>query len=116
MVCNVTNTAISGCVTGPFKVMTADSSGTLVPTVLDIYMTGVRGVVASETKVTIGTTDIAATSVRPNTNMFGYDFITITLPSTLAPGDYPMVVTATRGTTIVSSRPADTAPHIVIIP
>jgi uncharacterized protein (TIGR03437 family) len=116
MICNITNTSISGCVTGPFKVTTATSAGTQVPTVLEIYMTGVRSLTPAETRVTIGTTDITATSVRPNTNMFGQDFITITLPSSLTPGDYPVVVTATRGTTSISSRGTATAPHVVIIP
>jgi uncharacterized protein (TIGR03437 family) len=114
-VCNVTNTALSGCVTGPFKVMSADSTGMLVPTVLEIWLTGVRGVVATEAKVSIGTTDIIPTSVRRNTRFFGNDLITITLPSTLAPGDYPLIVTVTKGGTF-SSRAAATAPHITIIP
>src|SRR6185436_9994140 len=48
MVCNVTNSTIPGCVTGPFDVMSPDSTGTLVPTVLEIYLTGVRLVGASE--------------------------------------------------------------------
>ncbi|MFN2515207.1 MAG: hypothetical protein ABR556_03240 [Pyrinomonadaceae bacterium] len=116
MVCNVTNTAASGCITGPFKVMSADSTGTLVPTVLEIWLTGVRGVIASEAKVTIGTTDITPTSVRRNTGFFGNDLITITLPSTLTPGDYPLIVTVTKGGGTFSSREATTAPRITIIP
>lgn len=116
MVCNVTNPAVSNCVTGPFKVMSAaDGAGTLAPTMLEIWLTGVRAVAATEAKVTIGTTDITPTAVRRNTNFFGNDLITITLPSTLAPGDYPLIVTVTKGGTF-SSRAAATAPHITIIP
>ncbi|MDQ2921926.1 MAG: hypothetical protein M3R52_10000, partial [Acidobacteriota bacterium] len=114
MVCNVTNSTVPGCVTGPFSVTSPDSTGTLVPTVLEIYLTGVRNVIASEAKVTIGATDVPATLVRPNTNMFGYDFITITLPASLAgAGNVPLVVTVTKSGTF-ASRPADTAPKITI--
>jgi uncharacterized protein (TIGR03437 family) len=114
MVCNVTNSTVPGCVTGPFNVTSPDSTGTSVPTVLEIYLTGVRNVTASEAKVTIGTTDVNATQVRPNTNMFGYDFITITLPESLAgAGTVPVVVTVTKNGTF-ASRPVDTAPKITI--
>jgi hypothetical protein len=95
-------------------VKSPDSTGTLVPTVLEIYLTGVRGVLPAEAKVTIGATDITATVVRPNTNMFGYDFITITLPDTLmGAGTVPLVVTVTKSGTF-TSRAAATAPTITI--
>lgn len=114
MVCNVTNSTVPGCVTGPFSVTSPDSTGMLVPTVLEIYLTGVRGVAPAEASVTIGTTAIVPTVIRPNTKMFGYDFITITLPSSLAgTGSVPIVVTVTRTGTF-ASRPADTAPRITI--
>ena len=116
MVCNITNTAVSGCVPGPFQVTTADSTGTLVPTVLEIWLTGVRGIAATESKVTIGTTDITPSLVRRNTAFFGNDLITITLPSTLTPGDYPLIVTVTKSGGTFSSREAASAPHITIIP
>ncbi len=123
MVCNVTNTAISGCVTGPFKVTTADSSGTQVPTVLEIYVTGTRLALAAETKVSfvdgMTTTDIVPGSVRPNTNLFGNDLITITLPASLAgtaPIDYKLIVTVTKSGPSFTSRPAATAPQVTIIP
>lgn len=116
MVCNVTNPTVPGCVTGPFPLTSPDSTGTLVPTVLEIYLTGVRNVAVAEAKVTIGTTDITPTSVRPNTNMFGFDFIRITLPATLTPGTYPMVVSVTRGGATFQSRGAATAPTITIGP
>jgi len=122
MVCNVTNTAISGCVTGPFQVTTADSTGTQVPTRLEIYLTGVRSAQITETKVSFvngtTTTDIIPTSVRPNTNMFGQDLINITLPASLAgaaPIDYKLIVTVTR-TSVFTSRPAATASQVTIIP
>ena len=123
VVCNVTNTAVSGCVTGPFKVTTADSSGTQVPTVLEIHLTGTRLALAAETKVSFvngtTTTDIIPTSVRPNTNKFGFDLISITLPASLAgaaPIDYKLVVTVTKSGTAFTSRPSATAPQVTIIP
>lgn len=113
-VCNVTNTAVSGCVREPFKVMSLDSTGASVATVLEVHLTGVRGITPAETKVTIGTTDIVPTSVRRNTNMYGLDIITFTLPSTLVAGDYPIIVTVTKSGTF-SSRDATTASKILII-
>jgi hypothetical protein len=122
MVCNVTNTAVSGCVTGPFRVTTADSTGAQVPTKLEIYLTGVRFALPSEAKVTFvngsTNTDVAATTVGPNVNMFGYDLLNITLPSTLAgaaPIDYKIIVTVTRGS-LFTSRPVATAPQVTITP
>ena len=115
VVCNVTDTSVGGCVMEPFKVMSLDVTGASVATVLEVHLTGVRGVIPGEVKITIGTTDIIPTSVRRNTNNYGYDIITFTLPSTLVPGDYPIIVTVTRGTSTFSSRAAATAPHIEII-
>jgi uncharacterized protein (TIGR03437 family) len=124
MVCNVTNTAASGsgCITGPFQVTTADSTGTQVPTRLEIWLTGTRFVLPAETKVSfvdgMTTTDIVPTSVRANTNMFGIDLINITLPASLAgtaPIDYKLIVTVTKSGTF-TSRPAATAPQVTIIP
>ena len=123
MVCNVTNTAVSGCVPGPFQVTTADSTGTQVPTRLEIYLTGVRFAAVAETKVTFinGTTltDVTPTSVAANTNMFGTDLINITLPASLAgmaPIDYKIVVTVNKAGTITTSRPEATAPTVTINP
>jgi len=118
VVCNVTNTSVSGCVMEPFQVTTADSTGTQVPTVLEIHLSGVRLVAASEARVTIGTTDIAASSVRNNINFYGEDFITVTLPASLAPmapTDLPVIVTVTKSGTF-TSRAAATAPQIQLIP
>ncbi len=114
VVCNVTNTAVSGCVIEPFSVTTADSTGAQVPTVLEIHLTGVRGSTPGQTSVTIGTTAITPSSVRNNVNMFGEDLITITLPASLAgAGDVPVVVTVTRSGTFMS-RGTATAPQIKI--
>lgn len=122
-VCNITNTAISGCVPGPFKVTTADSTGTQVPTKLEIYTTGTRFALVAETKVSFvngtTTTDITPDSIRANTNMFGFDLIDITLPASLggaAPIDYKLIVTVTKGTLVTTSRPAATASQVTIIP
>ena len=122
MICNVTN-ATSGCITGPFQVTTADSTGAQVPTRLEIWVTGTRFALAAETKVSFvtgtTTTDIIPTSVRPNTNKFGFDLISITLPASLAgtaPIDYKLIVTVTRSGTTFTSRPSATAPKVTIIP
>ena len=113
--CNVTDPAIGGCVGGPFP-LTSSSGTATVATVLELHLTGVRGASASEVQVALGTTNIPASSVRSNTNNFGFDLVTITLPSTLSPGTYPVVVTVTRGGVITTSRGTATAPTITIAP
>ena len=115
---NVTNPAMR---TGePFTVTSVDGTGATVPTVLEITLTGVRGVLPAEVKVTIGTTDITGASivlVRPNPEMPGFDIINFTLPASLANSpDVPVIVTVTRGSSVFSSRPAATAPLITISP
>jgi uncharacterized protein (TIGR03437 family) len=102
----------------PFTVKSLDGTGTLVATVLEISLTGVRGVAASEVKVTVGTTDITpAIFVGPNPEMPGFDIVTFALPESLAgAGDVPIIVTVTRSGAAFVSRPADTAPHITISP
>ncbi len=106
----------------PFTVTSTDGSGNVVPTVLEVTLTGVRNVTAAEVKVTIvkGTesTDITGASivlVRSNPQMPGFDIIDFTLPATLAAaGDVPIIVTITRNGVTYVSRPAATAPHITI--
>jgi uncharacterized protein (TIGR03437 family) len=124
-VCNVTATGMSGsgCIVGPFQVTSADSTGTQVPTKLEIWVTGTRLALNTETKVSFvsgtTTTDIVPLSVLPNTNMFGFDLITITLPATLAgtaPVDYKIIVTVTRSAVPFTSRPEATASQVTIIP
>jgi len=123
--CNVTNSATSGsgCIMGPFQVTSADSTGTQVPTILELHVTGTRFALPAETKVSFATststTDISATSVRPNTRMFGHDLINITLPASLAgmaPIDYRIIVTVTKSAGTFTSRPQASAPQITIIP
>ncbi len=114
VVCNVTNTASPGCTMGPFPLNSSNGT-TTVPTVLEIWLTGVRGITTAETRVRIGTTDITPSSVRRNTNMFGFDLITFTLPSTIAPGTYPLIVTVTKSGTF-QSRGEATAATITIVP
>jgi uncharacterized protein (TIGR03437 family) len=115
---NVTNPAAR---TGePFTVTSVDGSGATVPTVLEITLTGVRGVTPAEVKVTVGTTEIMGSDivlVAPNLEMPGFDIINFRLPASLANSpDVPVIVTVTRGTSVFSSRPAATAPLITISP
>ena len=122
-VCNVSNPLAILCV-GPFQVTSPfDISGTLAPTRLEIYATGVRFALPTETKVSFvnGTTtiDVVPDAVRPNPNMLGLDVITITLPATLAgaaPIDYKLIVTVTKTSGTTGSRTVATAPQITIIP
>jgi uncharacterized protein (TIGR03437 family) len=114
-VCNITNAMASPCLLEPFSVMSLDQTGTLVPTILQINATGLRGItLPSQINVVVGTTSIVASAVRPNPNMPGWDQIDFTLPDTLAgAGDVPIVVIFLGQ---VGSRSADTAPHITISP
>ncbi|HYN24334.1 MAG TPA: hypothetical protein VES69_04760, partial [Pyrinomonadaceae bacterium] len=104
----------------PFTVTSMDGSGMTVPTVLEITLTGVRGVTPAEVKVTVGTTDITGASivlVKPNLEMPGWDIINFMLPASLANSpDVPVIVTVTRGTAVFSSRPSATAPLVTISP
>ena len=104
----------------PFSVTSPDKDGNVVPTVLEISLTGVRDAINSEIKVTVGTTEITGEAilfVGPNLGMPGWDLINFKLPASLASaGDVPIIVTFTRSGTAFSSRPADTAPRITIGP
>ncbi len=97
----------------PFDVATGGS-----PTIISLSVTGVRTATVGEVTVTVGTTAItgsAIVSVRPNTNMPGFDIIDFALPASLAgAGDVPVQVTVTRTNGTFVSRPADTAPRITI--
>lgn len=97
----------------PFNVTTDGN-----PTVISLSVTGVRSAVVGEVTVTVGTTAITGTSivsVRPNTNMPGFDIIEFALPASLAgAGDVPVQVTVTRTNATFVSRPADSAPRITI--
>ena len=116
VICNVTNSLVPNCVPEPFSLMSLDETSTLVPTKLEIHLTGVRNATVSQVTVTIGTTDItgsAILSVGPNGIMPGLDFIKLQLPSTLPTGaDLPVIVKVGTAT----SRPADSAPQTTITP
>ncbi len=111
VVCNVTDPSIPMCVIEPFNVTTPDASGTPVPTVLEVHVTGVRGTAASSITVTIGTTVIVPSNVIL-VDQPGFEEIDFTLPSTVNTGDLPIVITVGAAT----SRPADTAPNVRINP
>jgi uncharacterized protein (TIGR03437 family) len=111
VVCNITNPLSPGCLTEPFNITSDNGSGTQVPTVLRISLTGMRGIPANSASVTVGTTVIMA-SANVSTDLPGFDQLNFILPSTVDTGDVPIVVSV--GTT--SSRPKDTAPHITINP
>jgi len=111
VVCNITNPTIATCVIEPFSVTTPNAGGTAVPTVLEIHLTGVRGISASAINVTIGTTAIVP-STAISLDQPGFDEVDITLPSTVDRGDLPIVVKVGTAT----SRPTDSAPHVTINP
>jgi uncharacterized protein (TIGR03437 family) len=115
VVCNVTNPTVSDCVTGTFPLNSSNGTA-LVPTVIEIHLTGVRSAATTETTVAIGATNIVPSSVRRNTNMFGFDLITATLPAALPTGTHKVIITVTRGAVVTTSRAAATAPEITIVP
>jgi uncharacterized protein (TIGR03437 family) len=106
-VCNITNPAI--CSPEPFFVTTNDGTGTQVPTVLRVSLTGVRFSLASAIGVTVGTTSITPSN-NVATDLPGSDQVDFILPSTVDTGDLPIVVSVGTAT----SRPTDTAAHITI--
>jgi uncharacterized protein (TIGR03437 family) len=102
-----------------FSVTSDDGTGTQVPTVLELSLTGIRNQVPGFVIVTIGKTDLlgAVTLVASNPNMPGFDLIRFTLPASLAgAGDVPIIVTISPGSGTFPSRPFDTAPRIKISP
>ena len=111
VVCNVTNPATPGCLGEPFNVTSDDGTGTQVPTVLEIHLTGVRGSAPASITATIGITAIVAGN-NITTDVPGFGEVDITLPNTVSTGDVPVVVTVGTAT----SRQTDTAPHITINP
>jgi uncharacterized protein (TIGR03437 family) len=111
VVCNITNPITPGCLIEPFNVTSDDGTGTQVPTVLELHLTGVGGTAASSITVTIGTTVIVPTNVIA-LDQPGFQVIDFTLPATVNTGDLPIVVAVGTAT----SRPADSAPHVTINP
>ncbi|HYP02133.1 MAG TPA: hypothetical protein VER76_18220 [Pyrinomonadaceae bacterium] len=118
LVFNVTNgTAMAEPPEG-FPVTSNDMSGASKPTVLAIFMTGIRGVPLASITVMIGDRNLTGTTeILSNTptDMPGINQLNVQLRPDLAGlGDQPLVVTANVGGVAFTSRPAATAPRIRI--
>jgi uncharacterized protein (TIGR03437 family) len=114
VVCNIT-TIQTGCVPEPFDVTTPNATGSPVPTILEVHVTGVRGVPANALFVIIGTTSITPFNNIPS-DLPGHDLVIITLPSTVDRGDnLPVVVRVGAGATS-RPTPGDSPPLIKINP
>jgi len=111
LICNITKPLTPGCLMEPFNITSDDGTGTLVPTVLEIHLTGVRGTAASAITVTIGTTVIVPSNMIV-LDQPGFQEIDLILPATVDRGDLPIVVKVGTAT----SRPTDSAPHVTINP
>ena len=115
---NITNPTLNPLPGEPFNVTSQNELGATVPTVIQLLVTGIRGVQPSEITVTVGTTAItgaAILAVQPNRDMPGFDIVNFQLPASLAgAGDVPVVITVQKSGVTTSSRPAATAPHITI--
>jgi uncharacterized protein (TIGR03437 family) len=116
-VLNVTNMAPMDEPAEGFSV-TTDVRGTATPTVLAIFLTGIRNVPLSAISVRIGDRTLTGTTeIRNNTptDMPGIDQLNVQLRSDLAGlGDQPLIVSVTIAGQTFTSRPADTAPRIRI--
>jgi uncharacterized protein (TIGR03437 family) len=114
---NVTNMTPMAEPANGFPV-TTDVMGTATPTVLSIFLTGIRNVPVSAISVRIGDRTLTGTTeIRSNTptDMPGVDQLNVQLRADLAGlGDQPLVVSVTIGGQTFTSRPADTAPRIRI--
>jgi uncharacterized protein (TIGR03437 family) len=116
-VLNVTNPLVM--TPEPFNVTSQDSSGATVPTVLRIFLTGVRRITdKSQVTVRIGTTDLTGTAIVAiaPTDTPGTDQIDVTLPAALAgAGDVPVIVSVAIAGSTFSSRPADAGAPLIHI-
>ena len=114
---NVTNMTPMAEPANGFPV-TTDVNGTATPTVLSIFLTGIRNIPTSAISVTIGDRTLAGTTeIRSNTptDMPGVDQLNVQLRADLAGlGDQPLVVSVTIAGQTFTSRPAATAPRIRI--
>ncbi|HZH89226.1 MAG TPA: hypothetical protein VEX70_01275 [Pyrinomonadaceae bacterium] len=114
---NVTNMTLMAEPAEGFPVTTS-VMGTATPTVLSIFMTGIRNVPVSAISVIIGDRTLTgATEIRSNTptDTPGVDQLNVQLRADLAGlGDQPLVVSVTVGGQTFTSRPAATAPRIRI--
>ena len=117
VICNVTNPTVSGCLMEPFDLTSPNASGSPVPTVLELHLTGVRLTAANAINVLIGSTSIVPSSNIPSAQP-GFDLVTFTLPSTLPAGDrgdnVPVVVRVGAATS--RPTPGDTPPLVKINP
>jgi len=114
VICNITNPNTFPCQTEPFNVTSPDASGSPVPTVLEVHVTGVRGSTPSALNVILGTTAIVPTQNVAN-DLPGFDNLVITLPSTVDRGDnLPVVVRV--GTATSRPTPGDSPPLVKINP
>ncbi|HEV8590075.1 MAG TPA: hypothetical protein VGQ72_14465, partial [Pyrinomonadaceae bacterium] len=114
VICNITDPTVPGCVMEPFNVISPNASGSPIPTILEVHVTGVRGTAAASISVVIGTTTITA-SANIASDQPGFDNITITLPSTVDRGDnLPVVVKV--GTATSRPTPGDSPPLVKINP
>jgi uncharacterized protein (TIGR03437 family) len=102
----------------PFSVTSDDGTGNLVPTVIELSVTGVRFATTIEITVTVGTTTISGDqilTVQPNREMAGFDIINFRLPASLAgAGDVPIQVSVIKNGVTTLTRPPETAPRITI--
>jgi len=114
---NVTTGTLMGEPANGFPV-TTDVMGTAKPTVLAIFVTGIRGVPPASITVMIGDRNLTGTAeIQSNTatDMPGVNQLNIQLRPDLAGlGDQPLVITATVNNVAYTSRPAASAPRIRI--
>ncbi|MDQ1590538.1 MAG: hypothetical protein QOG71_1165 [Pyrinomonadaceae bacterium] len=114
---NSTNMTLMGEPAEGFPV-TTDVMGTARPTVLSIFMTGIRNLPVGVITVMIGDRSLTGTTeILSNTptDMPGVDQLNVQLRPDLAGlGDQPLVVSVLVGGQTFTSRPAATAPRIRI--
>lgn len=107
--------------------VTTDVAGTAKPTILAIFLTGVRNTTITRANVTvsIGDRNLTATDIQQltagserafsATDMPGVDQLNVQLRADMAGlGDQPLVISVTVGGQTFTSRPAATAPRIRI--
>lgn len=107
--------------------VTTDVAGTARPTILAIFLTGVRNpsITRANVTVSIGDRNLTTTDIQQlttgserafiATDMPGVDQINVQLRADMAGlGDQPLVVSVTTGGQTFTSRPAATAPRIRI--
>ena len=101
-----------------FPVTSNDMAGASKPTILAVFVTGIRGVPPANITVMIGDRNLTGTTeIQSNTatDMPGVNQLNIQLRADLAGlGDQPLVVTATVNSVAYTSRPAASAPRIRI--